>query len=308
MLRGSFLKRDGARQQAVSFGERRGQARHQRRPPAGIGIEGDPLEVDARRPRIHGVARVDVTDAGEGLLGPVALRRRRAEADAVGREHRMGGDLLGGVEILVDHLRRHHQRLPDVREALAGGAVDRKLLPRIERGDTGEIAEAGRVLGVRKPAKHDRARIAGCPRCDREQLATQRAPHGRPLVFGRLRCTGRWHRPGAELIGDKLPGEGIGSDVGGACKSLEIDIGRLVGGRMTVDAIAGDERTDAITEAVGHRDRCDHTEDRCQRNEQHGVTDAAGHRNVLGGGGGSMARPDQATTSWTTVPWTSVSR
>ena len=148
MLRGRFLECHGARQQAVPFGERRGQAGHQRRPAAGVGIEGDPLEIDARRPRIHGVASVDVTDAGEGLLCPVALRRRWAEADSVGREDRMGGDLLGSVEILVDHLRGHHERLSDVREALAGGTVDRKLLAGIERRHAREIAEAGGVFSV----------------------------------------------------------------------------------------------------------------------------------------------------------------
>ena len=195
----------------------------------------------------------------------------------------MGGDLLGSVEILVDHLRRHHQCLPDVREAFAGGAVDRKLLAGIERRHAREIAEASGVFSVREPAQHDRAGISRRPRRDREQLATQRASHGRPFLLARLWRTNRWHRPGSQLVGDELPRAGIGCHIGGACKPLQINIGRLVGGRMTVDAIAGDERTDVVTEAVSHRARCDQAEHRCQGHKQQGATDAAGHRNVLGG-------------------------
>ena len=252
MLRGSLCGRDRAGEEPVPLGQRRGQALHQRRPAAGIGVEGDPLEVDACGAGVDGVARVDVADAGEGLLRPVALRRRRAEADTGRREDGMGGDLLRRVEILVNHLRRHHQRLPDVREALPRGAVDRKLLTRIERGDPGQIADTGGVFGVREPAQHDRPRITRRPRRDREQLATDRAPHGRQLLLARLRGVVRWHRPTPQLVCDELPRAGFGGDIGGAGKPLEIDIGRLVGGRMTFEAIAGDERTDVVMEAVGH--------------------------------------------------------
>jgi len=67
---------------------------------------------------------------------------------------------LGGVEILGHQRRRHHEGLPGVGEALAGGAVHRKLPGRVERGQASEITDGERVFGVREPAQNHPAGIA----------------------------------------------------------------------------------------------------------------------------------------------------
>ena len=95
-----------------------------------------------------GIAGVKGLDCGDLFVCPIALGRLVGESQAVGKQHRVLSHILTGVEILGKQARRHHQGRADVREALAGGAVDRELAGRVERGDARQVLDRVGVFRI----------------------------------------------------------------------------------------------------------------------------------------------------------------
>ena len=251
MLGSSRLGRHRAGEEAIPFGQCGRQTGHQRQSSAGVGVEGDALEVDARGSRINRVAGIDLADAGQGLLCPVALHGRWAEADPLRGEDGMRSDIFGSSKIFLHHLRRHHQRLADIREAFPGGAIDRKLLSGIERSHAGEIADAPPVFGIGEPPQNHPPRVASSFRGDHEQFATDAGPQRGAFLGGRLRSPCRRHRTAAELVDGELPRGRIGSHISSRRKPGEVEIPCLVGGGMALGAVPGNEWADLGVKAIG---------------------------------------------------------
>ena len=119
----------------------------------------------------------------------------------------MLGDVLARVEILRQQRRRHHQRVPGIREPFACRAIDREHTRRLQRFDSGEVAQRVGVFSVAQPPQHNRSRIAREP----FRLFLQVPPH--PIA--QLRAFGiaelllrfrRRHLPAVEHLADLLPG------------------------------------------------------------------------------------------------------
>ena len=171
----------------------------------------------------------------------------------------MGGDVLGGVEVLAQQGRRHHQRVAGVGEPLAGGAV------------LGELARGSRSTPVRSRIvrvystllsrrMHDPARVAGgLVGLEVEIAADPAAEH--PAILG-LRLAGlrRRHLPLVEHVGDLLPGRHPATGLGHRGEPLEVDVrlGLLAG--VALEAEAMDQRTDVLPEFAvepgRYRGRC----------------------------------------------------
>ena len=85
----------------------------------------------------------------------------------------MSGHLLRRIEILREQGGRHHQRRPGIREPLPRRAIHGKLPGRIERIDSGEVAQGVGVFVVGEPTQHHRPWITGVG----EGEVIERAPH-----------------------------------------------------------------------------------------------------------------------------------
>ena len=219
------------------------------------GVELDALEVDRRAPAIAGVAAIERADGAETFLGPVALRGAGREAQPVGKEDRMAGHLLGGIEVLGDQRRRHHQRLAHVHEALARGRIDGELPGRVERLHAGQVAERVGVLGVGEPAQHHRswvARVQPRPPVEqgphaRHQLLPGFVVHGRPIL--------RRHFAQRHLLEHLLPDLGVGRPGGGSDEALEVEVALVLLGGMALQAMRIEERAGLGIEPLGRRGR-----------------------------------------------------
>ena len=102
---GDSLDRLAPRRERVPFDQRGGDVLLDGQPSAIVGLEDDPLQVDARGAAGIRMRAVHCADLHERVVRPVTRRVRWREPDAVGQQHRMLRDLLGGVEILRDQSR-----------------------------------------------------------------------------------------------------------------------------------------------------------------------------------------------------------
>ena len=164
----------------------------------------------------------------------------------------MAGDVLGGVQILRDERRRHHQRIAGVREPFARRAVDR---------ETRAPGPANRRRSGRGACRCIRHCSAGAARRapDRPPEPSPRrrdTPHPVPepvrLGVGRLSRLLRRHLAVVEHLGDLLPGPSIGPHAPERVEPLEIQVAFLLVGRMARQAELFQERARGRFELPGH--------------------------------------------------------
>ena len=136
------------------------------------------LSVDVHEPRIK------LVDTHHDLIGPVTLGRVFGKTDAVREQHQVPGNLLAGVEELIDQRGRHSQRIAGVGESLARRTVDRKLTRGIQRRHSGKVSHGVVVLVVIEAAQHHAAWVAG----QRPRLLDEETVH--PLLQGRALLVG----------------------------------------------------------------------------------------------------------------------
>ena len=180
-------------------------------------VEPDPLPHDRLRRGRGGVERlresaVEPADAGERLVGPVTPCVASGKPEAVWQEHGMTRHGLRGVEVFGHERRRHDERLARVRKTFARATVGRKLLGRIERVDTGEVADRVGVFGVVEPAEHDAAGVARPGAGLGFEEVVEPLPDLGPLLVGRLVGLRRRHLPGRHHLGHPLPDLHLAAD------------------------------------------------------------------------------------------------
>ena len=163
----------------------------ERQPSAtGAGVELDTLCDGLRTLAAGRVRRIKSADFRQGLVGPVARRCLGREVNACGSQHQVTRHILCGFEVLRQKCRRHNQRGADVREPFARRAVNRELTGRIERRNSGQIADRVGVFMIRQPAENDRTRIACIGQRDFVESTThpvgQETPRFRRKLFGIL--------------------------------------------------------------------------------------------------------------------------
>ena len=170
------------------------------------------------------VTRIKLVDARHDLVGPVAFGRVFGKTDAVREQHHVPGDLLAGVEELIDQRGRHSQRIAGVGEALTRRAVDRKLTRGIQRRHPGEVAHGVVVLVVIEAAQHHATGVAG----QRPSLLDQKTFHpllqGRALLVGGLIGFPGRHLSAREHLLHLDPGFRIAPEIGKRLERIEIHL------------------------------------------------------------------------------------
>ena len=201
------------------------------------------------------VTGVEGLDGGDLLVGPIAFGRLVGESDAIREQHRVQGDVLARVEILGKQPRRHHQGRADVREAFAGGTVDRELAGRIERRDARQVLDRVGVFGVGEAAEHDGPWVAGVSEGD--SLERQARPIEQRLLCGRRECLLllRRHLSAGDLLQHRFPDLGGATNIRDGRKLLQVYVTFLLLGRVTVQTGVLEDRQNLLDVVIGARAR-----------------------------------------------------
>ncbi len=183
---------------------------------------------DVRRRRQPAIARrvdpIERPQPGDALVGPVAARLALREAETVGQEYRVLGDLLCRGEVARQQRRRDvRQRLGGVGESFTRGAVGRKFPGRLEV-HAGQIADGAVELEVAEPAQRHASRITGPRFCFRFQKAADPADQPFALGFGRLRLALGRHLPRFELLDHLLPRLDVLANLRNRGEAFEVDV------------------------------------------------------------------------------------
>ena len=219
----------------VTKGDGRRQVFFQRDATAGIRVPHQALEVDLRRSSRVGVEAIDPPDLAQDLLAPVGPGGLLREAQAIGQEHGVRGDALGGGQVLVEHRRRHHERIADVGKPLARRAVGGELAcgPKV---DAGQVAHGVVVFHIVQPAHHHAPRITGIgPGLGGQRVSRPAAQRG-PLRGGRLPAPFRRHLAAIQHLADLLPDLRAAPEVLQPGVDLQIQLAFPFGGRVTAQA------------------------------------------------------------------------
>ena len=94
-----------------------------RQPTTLVGVEHDALQINFLATGSSGVRRVEVSDFLQHFLCPITACGVLRKAEAIGKQHGMGGHSLGSLEILFQQGRGHDQCLTGVHETFPGSAV-----------------------------------------------------------------------------------------------------------------------------------------------------------------------------------------
>ena len=208
-------------------------------------------EVGLRAPlAILGVDRQEVAEREGRLVGPVALRLRGREAEAVRQKHDVVGDLLGRVQVLAEQGRRHDERVAGVREAFARGAVRREIAGGLEV-DAGQVADRVVVLGVAEAADDDAARVAGAGAGFGVEHGAHPGGDRAALLGARLGALLRRHLAVFQVLDDHRPGLEVALDRGQRRVSLEVEVALLLLGGMTSEAVLREDGLHAVGVVAG---------------------------------------------------------
>src|SRR6185295_13254482 len=179
------------------------------------------------------------------LVGPVALVLRGREAEAVGQQHEARGDLLRGREVFLQQGGGEHEGVARVGEALAGGAVGRKVARGLEV-DAGQVADRVVVLGVAEAADDDAAGVAGAGLgLDGEEVAGP-GDDDLALLGGEGRALLGGHLAVFEILDEERPGLEVLADLGEAGEAFEVEVALFLFGGVAGEAVLGEEGADAL--------------------------------------------------------------
>ena len=197
------------------------------------------------------ITGVEGFDGGDLLVGPIALGRLVGESDAIRQQYRVLGDVLARVEILGKQPRRHHQGRADVREAFAGGTVDREFAGRIKRRDAGQVLDRVRVFGVGETAEHDGPRVTGVG--DRDSLKRQARPIEQHLLLGHRErpLLLRRHLSAGDLLQHLFPDLGGATNIRDGRKLLQVYVTLLLLGRVAVHTGVLEDRQNLLGVVIG---------------------------------------------------------
>ena len=225
------------RLEGAAFRERGCEIFLQRQDAPVLGVELDALQVHGGTAALLRELRVESPDCHHLFLRPIPLRRAGRERDSVGQQHRVGRDVLRGIEILRHERRRHHKGVADVHEAFAGSGVGRKLLRRVERPHAGQIADGVGIFGVGETAEHDRAGVAGAGLSGGGQRCLDPLEQVLSFAGRRLRLVLGRHFPERHLINHVLPCFRMFEQLGERGEAFEVEVALLLLGRMAAEAI-----------------------------------------------------------------------
>ena len=194
---------------------------------------------------------VEGDDALDGILVAIAFHPHEIgrEIDAIGREHRMVGDLARALQIFVQQRRRHGQRLAGIVEAGGVGGIDRELA-----GDlhvlAGQVADGVVVLGVAQTARQHDAGIAAQPP---DLLGAHVMHEGDDLVDRLLRRLR--HRLGRHLmigqpVGKQRPAREILLHLVHRSIGLEVELAGGLRAGMAADAILAHKGLHRIVQTI----------------------------------------------------------
>ena len=232
----------------LPFGQCRGEVLLQRQ-QAGVPEVSHSLVTLVRRAESldRRVLTVERADFFEPLVGPIASAVPRREVDASRQQYRVTSDFMAGIEVLSQEGWRHHQRVAGVGEALAPGALGRKLASRV-KVDACQIADRIRVLGVVEPPQNDRSGISRSGQRLSEQIPFHPVPERFALSGGRLSRLLRWHFPVVEHFDHLQPRLRPLANCGKGGELLEIQLADLFLRRVAAQAIAAQQWPNRLLE------------------------------------------------------------